>query len=57
MPVIPSPESADNTLQAADTVERKLSSEASLDWERMSSVWSVFGLVGALRAHLKIAEV
>ncbi|KAJ7791753.1 hypothetical protein B0H14DRAFT_2624672 [Mycena olivaceomarginata] len=72
MPVVPLPESADDTLQglpvtnfqdmsailsllAADTVERKLSSEASFDWERMSSVWSVFGLVGALRAHLKIA--
>jgi hypothetical protein len=96
MPVVPLPESADDTLQglpvtnfqdmsailsllAADTVERKLSGEAryphhstilinpfvfinltdlyprSFDWERMSSVWSVFGLVGALRAHLKIA--
>lgn len=27
----------------------------SLDWERMSCVWSTFGMIGALRAHLKVA--
>ncbi|KAF7336524.1 hypothetical protein MSAN_02284400 [Mycena sanguinolenta] len=43
------------SLLAADTVERKLFSETNFDWERMSSVWSVFGMVGALRANLKIA--
>ncbi|KAJ7192644.1 hypothetical protein GGX14DRAFT_406172 [Mycena pura] len=43
------------SLLASDTVEMKLSSEENFDWERMSSVWSIFGLIGALRANLKVA--
>ncbi|KAH8826550.1 hypothetical protein DL96DRAFT_1608262 [Flagelloscypha sp. PMI_526] len=42
------------SLLAADTVEKKLSTESSYDWERMSSVWSTFGLVGAVRFNLKV---
>ncbi|KAH8823813.1 hypothetical protein DL96DRAFT_1532163 [Flagelloscypha sp. PMI_526] len=42
------------SLLAADTVEEKLSTETSYDWERMSSVWSTFGLVGAVRFNLKV---
>lgn len=43
------------TLLAADTVERKLSDPRSLLWERMSTAWSLFGVIGLLRAYLKIA--
>lgn len=43
------------TLLAADTVERKLSDPRSLLWERMSTSWSLFGIIGLLRAYLKIA--
>ncbi|KAJ7192642.1 hypothetical protein GGX14DRAFT_406170 [Mycena pura] len=39
----------------SDTVEMKMSSEENFDWERMSGVWSIFGLIGALRANLKVA--
>ncbi|ESK87247.1 hypothetical protein Moror_5783, partial [Moniliophthora roreri MCA 2997] len=40
---------------AADTAEKKLLRETNYDWERMSTVWSMFGMVGALRANVKIA--
>ncbi|KAJ6563913.1 hypothetical protein B0H19DRAFT_942600 [Mycena capillaripes] len=43
------------SLLAADTVENKFCGGSSFDWERMSSVWSIFGMVGVLRANLKIA--
>lgn len=43
------------TLLAADTVERKISIPRSLLWERMSTAWSLFGVIGLLRAYLKIA--
>lgn len=43
------------TLLAADTVERKISAPRSLLWERMSTAWSLFGVIGLLRAYLKIA--
>lgn len=42
------------TLFAADTVEQKLSDPNSLYVVRMSSVWSIFGTIGALRAYCKI---
>ncbi|KAG8892652.1 hypothetical protein FRB99_002555, partial [Tulasnella sp. 403] len=43
------------SLLAADTVEKKLSDPKAADWERMSTTWSLFGIIGAVRAHLKVA--
>ncbi|KAF8187631.1 hypothetical protein K438DRAFT_2150708 [Mycena galopus ATCC 62051] len=46
------------SLLSGDAVEKKFcagSSSKSFDWERMSTVWSIFGMMGLLRANLKIA--
>ncbi|KAH9481983.1 hypothetical protein JR316_0006513 [Psilocybe cubensis] len=43
------------SLLASDAVEQKLGSKQSYDWERMSSVWSTFGMIGVLRFYLKFA--
>ncbi|KDQ62700.1 hypothetical protein JAAARDRAFT_189991 [Jaapia argillacea MUCL 33604] len=42
------------SLLASDTVEGKISDPETADWERMTSVWSLFGLVGAIRAYTKV---
>lgn len=42
------------SLLAADTVEQKQSDPNSLLWERMSTAWCLFGIIGLLRAYLKI---
>ena len=42
------------SLFAADTVEKKFSSPKANDWERMSTTWSVFGIMGAVRAYVKV---
>ncbi|KAF5372871.1 hypothetical protein D9758_001518 [Tetrapyrgos nigripes] len=42
------------SLFAADTVESKFSSPSADDWERMSTAWSIFGIIGAVRAYLKL---
>ncbi|RPD60403.1 hypothetical protein L226DRAFT_513911 [Lentinus tigrinus ALCF2SS1-7] len=43
------------SLLAADTVEDKLVSPSAPLWERMSTMWTLFGLVGAVRAYAKLA--
>ena len=43
------------SLLAADTVEDKLVAPAAPLWERMSTMWTLFGLVGAVRAYAKLA--
>ena len=44
------------SLLAADSVERRLvRSDSTQMWERCSSLWSIFGLVGLARVQLKIA--
>ncbi|RPD58047.1 hypothetical protein L226DRAFT_614975 [Lentinus tigrinus ALCF2SS1-7] len=43
------------SLLAADTVEDKVVSPAAPIWERMSTMWTLFGLVGAVRAYAKLA--
>lgn len=42
------------SLFAADTVEKKFSSPKANDLERMSTTWSVFGIIGAVRAYVKV---
>lgn len=36
-------------------VEKKLCDPRSLEWERFTCVWSIFGIVGVLRACIKVA--
>ena len=44
------------SLLAADSVERRLvRSDSTQMWERCSSLWSIFGLVGLVRVQLKVA--
>ncbi|TFK84068.1 hypothetical protein K466DRAFT_527917 [Polyporus arcularius HHB13444] len=43
------------SLLAADTVEEKIVAPGAPLWERMSSLWTLFGLVGAVRAYAKLA--
>lgn len=43
------------SLLAADTVEDKLCDPSSNDLERMSATWSLFGILGVVRAFSKIA--
>lgn len=43
------------SLLAADTVEDKLSDPESNDWERMTTTWCLFGILGVVRAYSKIA--
>jgi hypothetical protein len=40
---------------ASDTVEEKFLSPRASHWERMSGVWSLFGILGVLRACIKVA--
>jgi hypothetical protein len=42
------------SILASDTVEDKYTSSRSLYWERMSGVWSLFGILGVLRTCLML---
>lgn len=42
------------SLFAADVVEKKFSDPRATDWERMSTTWSIFGIIGAVRAYAKL---
>jgi hypothetical protein len=43
------------SLFAADTVEKKISDQRANDLWRMSTTWSVFGIIGVVRAYIKFA--
>ncbi|KZP34198.1 hypothetical protein FIBSPDRAFT_809245 [Athelia psychrophila] len=42
------------SLFAADTVEKKVSNPRANDLERMSTTWSIFGMIGSVRAYIKL---
>ena len=41
------------SLFAADTVEKKISDPRANDLWRMSTTWSVFGIIGVVRTYIK----
>ncbi|EIN12869.1 hypothetical protein PUNSTDRAFT_60596 [Punctularia strigosozonata HHB-11173 SS5] len=42
------------SILASDTVEQKYTSSRAMYWERMSGVWSLFGILGVLRPCLML---